>query len=53
MVREDLKEGERWNINTTPTLIVNNGQQRIVGMQMLQQALPQLEARLQGKVDQP
>ena len=50
MIREDLKEGQRWDVNSTPTMIVNNGQQRIVGVQMLQQVLPQLEARLQGQM---
>ena len=45
-VRADQQTAKAWQVSSTLTLIIN-GQERIVGAQMLLQALPKLEARLQ------
>ncbi len=47
-VRADQQVGSVWQVSSTPTLIIN-GQERIVGSKMLLEALPLLEARLQGQ----
>lgn len=50
MVQQDMKEGERERVSSTPTIIINQGQERFVGSALLHDALPRLEARLRGDV---